>query len=71
MKRIYSFTNHLQHVLPFQKQKTRAEGYKEGDYTLFKTVKVSDFVQTDHPLDVLSSVNEVCWEGSVFIVSSA
>lgn len=44
----------------FQKQKkTRAEGYDEGDYTLFRSAKVSDFLQTEHPLEVLSLVNQV------------
>ena len=47
-------------VLVSQKQKKRAEGYDEGDYTLFRSAKVSDFLQTEHPLDILSLVNEVC-----------
>lgn len=48
------------YLLVFQKQKKRAEGYDEGDYTLFRSAKVSDFLQTEHPLDILSLVNEVC-----------
>lgn len=44
----------------YQKQKKRAEGYEEGNYTLFRSAKVSDFLQTEHPLDILSVVNEVC-----------
>lgn len=47
-------------LLVSQKQKKRAEGYDEGDYTLFRSAKVSDFLQTEHPLDILSLVNEVC-----------
>lgn len=44
----------------FQKQKkARAEGYEEGDYTLFRSATVSEFFQTQHPLEVLSAVNEV------------
>ena len=45
----------------YQKQKKRAEGYEEGDYTLFRSAKVSDFLQTEHPLDILCVVNEVCF----------
>ena len=45
-----------------QKQKKRAEGYDEGDYTLFRSATVSDFLQTEQPLDLLSLANEVCWE---------
>ena len=45
-----------------QKQKKRAEGYDEGDYTLFRSATVSDFLQAEQPLDILSLVNEVCWE---------
>lgn len=48
--------------LSFQKQKkARAEGYEEGDYTLFRSATVSEFLQTQHPLEVLSAVNEVCF----------
>ena len=47
-------------IIIFQKQKkARAEGYEEGDYTLFRSATVSEFLQTQHPLEVLSAVNEV------------
>jgi len=46
-------------VLSQKQKKARAEGYDEGDYTLFRTANVSNFVQTEHPLEVLSLVNEV------------
>ena len=46
-------------VLSQKQKKARAEGYDEGDYTLFRTAKVSNFLQTEHPLEVLSLVNEV------------
>ena len=40
-------------------KKAKAEGYTQGDYTLFQTAKVTDFLQAKHPLEVLSAVNEV------------
>ncbi|XP_068747596.1 pre-rRNA 2'-O-ribose RNA methyltransferase FTSJ3-like isoform X2 [Montipora capricornis] len=50
-------------ILQIKKQKkTRAEGYNEGDYTLFQSAKVSDFLQTERPLDVLSAINEIVFD---------
>jgi len=50
-------------ILQVEKQKkARAEGYDEGDYTLFRTAKVSNFLQTEHPLEVLSLVNEIVFD---------
>ena len=58
-------------VLSQKQKKARAEGYDEGDYTLFRTAKVSNFLQTEHPLEVLSLVNEVGWFMFRFDVSFA
>ncbi|XP_020613519.1 pre-rRNA processing protein FTSJ3-like isoform X2 [Orbicella faveolata] len=49
-------------ILQVEKQKKRAEGYEEGNYTLFRSAKVSDFLQTEHPLDILSVVNEIVFD---------
>lgn len=50
-------------ILQVEKQKkARAEGYEEGDYTLFRSATVSEFLQTQHPLEVLSAVNEIIFD---------
>ncbi|CAH3167195.1 unnamed protein product [Porites evermanni] len=50
-------------ILQVEKQKkARAEGYEEGDYTLFRSATVSEFLQTQHPLEVLSAVNEIMFD---------
>lgn len=50
-------------ILQVEKQKkARAEGYDEGDYTLFRSATVSEFLQTQHPLEVLSAVNEIVFD---------
>lgn len=49
-------------ILQVEKQKKRAEGYDEGDYTLFRSVTVSDFLQAEQPLDILSLVNEIVFD---------
>ncbi|KAJ7373969.1 pre-rRNA processing protein ftsj3 [Desmophyllum pertusum] len=49
-------------ILQVEKQKKRAEGYDEGDYTLFRSAKVTDFLQAEHPLDILSLVNEIVFD---------
>lgn len=50
-------------LLNLQKgKKAKAEGYTQGDYTLFQTAKVTDFLQAKHPLEVLSAVNEIVFD---------
>lgn len=49
-------------ILQVEKQKKRAEGYDEGDYTLFRSATVSDFLQAEQPLDILSLVNEIVFD---------
>ncbi|KAK2562387.1 pre-rRNA 2'-O-ribose RNA methyltransferase FTSJ3 [Acropora cervicornis] len=50
-------------LLKLQKgKKAKAEGYTQGDYTLFQTAKVTDFLQVKHPLEVLSAVNEIVFD---------
>ncbi|XP_074637139.1 pre-rRNA 2'-O-ribose RNA methyltransferase FTSJ3-like [Acropora palmata] len=50
-------------LLKLQKgKKAKAEGYTQGDYTLFQTAKVTDFLQAKHPLEVLSAVNEIVFD---------
>ncbi|KAK3751812.1 hypothetical protein QZH41_013289 [Actinostola sp. cb2023] len=47
-------------ILNLEKKK-RAEGYKEGDI-LFNTCKVSEFIATDSPLELLTDVNEIIFD---------
>ncbi|RMX38527.1 hypothetical protein pdam_00010229 [Pocillopora damicornis] len=49
-------------ILQVEKQKKRAEGYDEGDYTLFRSATVSDFLQAEQPLDILSLANEIVFD---------
>lgn len=49
-------------ILQVEKQKKRAEGYDEGDYTLFRSATVSEFLQAEQPLDILSLVNEIVFD---------
>ncbi|XP_077995461.1 pre-rRNA 2'-O-ribose RNA methyltransferase FTSJ3-like [Glandiceps talaboti] len=44
---------------PEKQKKKSAEGYADGDYTLYHTKTVTDFLQSENPLDVLSSCNEL------------
>lgn len=54
-------------ILQVEKQKkARAEGYEEGDYTLFRSATVSEFLQTQHPLEVLSAVNEIVFDDKTY-----
>lgn len=41
-----------------ESKKRKREGYEEGDYTQFKSVPASEFVQTADPIAVLGSSNE-------------
>lgn len=42
-----------------EKQKPKAEGYPEGDYTLYHRVPVVDFLKCDNHLELLGQCNEV------------
>lgn len=40
-------------------KKRKREGYEEGDWTQFKEVSASEFIQTDDPLAILGSCNRL------------
>ena len=47
-------------LIPVSKQKrTKAEGYEDGNLTLFNKVKASDFMKSNKHMEMLSEANEV------------
>ncbi|KAL8830741.1 MAG: hypothetical protein Q9191_001271 [Dirinaria sp. TL-2023a] len=42
-----------------EKRKRKRQGYEDGDYTQFKNISASEFIQTADPIAVLGSVNEI------------
>ncbi|XP_028396734.1 pre-rRNA processing protein FTSJ3-like [Dendronephthya gigantea] len=49
------------------KKRSRAQGYEEGDYSLFKTLAVTEFVKSAKPLDLLSSVNQIVFDDKRYL----
>ena len=45
-----------------EKKKRRREGYEEGDYTQFKEISASEFIQTTDPISLLGSLNKLSFE---------
>ncbi|KAJ6438699.1 AdoMet-dependent rRNA methyltransferase spb-1 [Purpureocillium lavendulum] len=45
-------------------KKRKREGYEEGDYTQFKEVPASEFIQTTDPIAILGSSNKLTFEQS-------
>nr|XP_014353184.1 PREDICTED: pre-rRNA processing protein FTSJ3-like [Latimeria chalumnae] len=44
----------------------QAEGYAEGDYTLFHRFTVMDFIKAENPVDFLNKANEITFENKEF-----
>lgn len=42
-----------------EKKKRRREGYEEGDYTQFKEIPVTEFINTTDPIAILGSYNKL------------
>lgn len=42
-----------------EKTKRKAEGYSDGDYTLFHRLKATDYINSDHHLEDLAEANEI------------
>ncbi|XP_053401741.1 pre-rRNA 2'-O-ribose RNA methyltransferase FTSJ3-like [Mercenaria mercenaria] len=42
-----------------EKQTRHRDGYPEGDYTLFHTLNVSDFIESDNYLELLADASEI------------
>lgn len=47
---------------PNKQKKAKATGYEEGNYTLFKSVKVSDFVKSDNAIEILQRASEIVFD---------
>ncbi|KAL4785562.1 Spb1 C-terminal domain-containing protein [Aspergillus varians] len=45
-----------------EKKKRRREGYEEGDWTQFKEVPVTDFINTTDPIAILGSCNKLSFQ---------
>ncbi|KAF2084616.1 FtsJ-domain-containing protein [Saccharata proteae CBS 121410] len=45
-----------------EKKKRKRDGYEEGDYTQFKEVPISEFIQTTDPIQMLGSLNKLSFE---------
>uniref|UniRef100_H3A9A6 FtsJ RNA 2'-O-methyltransferase 3 n=1 Tax=Latimeria chalumnae TaxID=7897 RepID=H3A9A6_LATCH len=49
-----------------KRKKKKAEGYAEGDYTLFHRFTVMDFIKAENPVDFLNKANEITFENKEF-----
>ncbi|GAQ46200.1 adoMet-dependent rRNA methyltransferase spb1 [Aspergillus tubingensis] len=47
-----------------EKKKRKREGYEEGDYTQFKEVPVTEFINTTDPIAILGSCNKLSFQQS-------
>lgn len=45
-----------------EKKKRKRDGYEEGDWTQYKEVPVSEFIQTTDPIAMLGSLNKLSFE---------
>lgn len=45
-----------------EKKKRKREGYEEGDWTQFKEVPVTDFINTTDPIAILGSANKLSFQ---------
>ena len=57
-----SSNNNEAKVFNPEKKKRKRDGYEEGDYTQFKEVLASEFIQTSDPIAVLGSYNQIKFE---------
>ena len=60
---------------PSKVKKAKAEGYTEGDYTLYHPVPIKDFMSSEDPLELLNGCSEVrvkchSWDLSVVVTKS-
>ncbi|KAF7339381.1 AdoMet-dependent rRNA methyltransferase SPB1 [Mycena sanguinolenta] len=45
-----------------EKKRRKRDGYDDGDYTLFKSVPVAEFVKSPDPISILGSVNQMTFK---------
>lgn len=55
-------TNKLNVFHPEKKKKDKAEGYADGDYTLYHRLKASDFINHENGIDLLQHASEVSFD---------
>ena len=48
-----------------EKRKRQREGYEEGDYTFYKEVSAISFVESQDPIQLLSSTSRITWSDDV------
>ncbi|OJD27709.1 AdoMet-dependent rRNA methyltransferase spb1 [Blastomyces percursus] len=56
--------NHEAKVFNPEKKKRKRDGYEEGNYTQFKEIPVSEFINTTDPISILGEYNKLCFEQS-------
>ncbi|PKX97494.1 rRNA methyltransferase spb1 [Aspergillus novofumigatus IBT 16806] len=56
--------NHEARVFNPEKKKRKREGYEEGDYTQFKEIPVTEFINTTDPIAILGTYNKLSFEQS-------
>ncbi|MCJ1355957.1 MAG: AdoMet-dependent rRNA methyltransferase spb1 [Icmadophila ericetorum] len=54
--------SHEAKVFNPEKKKRKRDGYEEGDYTQFKEIPASNFIQGDDPISILGSFNRLSFE---------
>ncbi|EKM83794.1 hypothetical protein AGABI1DRAFT_117268 [Agaricus bisporus var. burnettii JB137-S8] len=45
-----------------EKKRRQRDGYNDGDYTLFKTISATDFIQGEDPIAALGTFNKITFE---------
>lgn len=56
--------NHEAKVFNPEKKKRKREGYEEGDYTQYKEIPVTEFINTTDPIAVLGTYNKLSFRQS-------
>lgn len=59
-----STPNNEARVFNPEKKKRKREGYEEGDYTQFKEIPVTEFINTTDPIAILGTYNKLSFEQS-------
>ncbi len=49
----------------------QAEGYSDGDLTLYHTFSVTEFLKAENPVDFLSKANEVRFQNTSLIFQTS
>lgn len=57
-----SANNAQANVFQPEKKRRKRDGYDDGDYTLFKTIPVADFVRGADPISLLGTVNKLTFD---------